>query len=155
MADGEKELERDGILRQVGGSSARHAALLPTRTVQCHAANLMPLANGDLACVWFAGTQEGLSDISVHISLLSKGSERWTEARSEQNPILFPAPDGRLELVAAGRDDRRKHVVDVASGELGDPTGLRARCGAAVEQVVPGLRAEQADCSGCLLSVHR
>jgi hypothetical protein len=67
-----------------------------------------------------------------------------------------PTPgDGTLVLVAAGRDDRRRHVVDVTAGELGDPTGLRARCGAAVEQVVPGLRAEQADCPGCLLSVHR
>ena len=54
-----------------------------------------------------------------------------------------------------GRDDRRRHVVDVVTGELGDPAGLRARCGAAVEQVVPGLRAEQADCPGCLLPVHR
>jgi hypothetical protein len=66
-----------------------------------------------------------------------------------------PSPDGTLALVAAGRDDRRRHVVDVVPGELGDPTGLRARCGAAVEQVVPGLRAEQADCPGCLLPVHR
>ena len=66
-----------------------------------------------------------------------------------------PAPEGTLALVAVGRDDRRRHVVDVVAGELGDPTGLRARCGAAVEQVVPGLRAEQADCPGCLLPVHR
>lgn len=66
-----------------------------------------------------------------------------------------PAPDGTLVLVAAGRDDRRRHVVDVATGELGDPAGLRARCGAAVEQVVPGLRAEQADCPGCRMSVRR
>ena len=66
-----------------------------------------------------------------------------------------PAPEGTLALVAVGRDDRRRHVVDVVTGELGDPTGLRARCGAAVEQVVPGLRAEQADCPGCLLPVHR
>jgi hypothetical protein len=66
-----------------------------------------------------------------------------------------PAPDGTLVLVATGRDDRRRHVVDVTSGELGDPTGLRARCGAGVEQVVPGLKVEQADCPGCLLSVHR
>ncbi|GAA4903873.1 hypothetical protein EV188_10482 [Actinomycetospora succinea] len=66
-----------------------------------------------------------------------------------------PSPDGTLTLVAAGRDDRRRHVVDVTTGELGDPAGLRARCGAAVEQVVPGLRAEQADCPGCRMSVHR
>jgi hypothetical protein len=66
-----------------------------------------------------------------------------------------PAPERTLALVAVGREDRRRHVVDVVTGELGDPTGLRARCGAAVEQVVPGLRAEQADCPGCLLPVHR
>ncbi len=70
-------------------------------------------------------------------------------------PAPVPVPDGRLELVATGREDRRRHVVDVTSGELGDPTGLRARCGAPVEQVVPGLRANQADCPGCVLSVHR
>ncbi|MDD7937653.1 hypothetical protein PHK61_04365 [Actinomycetospora lutea] len=66
-----------------------------------------------------------------------------------------PSPDGTLTLVAAGRDDRRRHVVDVTTGELGDPAGLRARCGAAVEQIVPGMRPEQADCPGCHLSVHR
>jgi len=66
-----------------------------------------------------------------------------------------PDPAGRLAFVAVGRDDRRRHVVDVTSGEPGDPTGLRARCGAAVEKVVPGLRVEQADCPGCVLPVHR
>jgi hypothetical protein len=59
-----------------------------------------------------------------------------------------PTP-GRTVVVATGRDDQRRHVVDVAWGEFGDPTGLRARCGAAVEGIVPGLRAEQADCPGC------
>jgi hypothetical protein len=59
-----------------------------------------------------------------------------------------PTP-GRTVLVAAGREDRRRHVVEVAWGEVGDPTGLRALCGAAVEAVVPGLRAEQADCPEC------
>lgn len=59
-----------------------------------------------------------------------------------------PTP-GRTALVATGREDRRRHVVEVAWGEFGDPTGLRARCGAAVEAVVPGLRAEQADCPVC------
>lgn len=59
-----------------------------------------------------------------------------------------PTP-GHTALVATGRDDRRRHVVEVAWGEVGDPTGLRARCGAAIESVVPGLRADQADCPVC------
>jgi hypothetical protein len=59
-----------------------------------------------------------------------------------------PTP-GRSVLVATGREDDRHHVVDVAWGEFGDPTGLRARCGAAVQAVVPGLQAEQADCPVC------
>jgi hypothetical protein len=59
-----------------------------------------------------------------------------------------PTP-GRTVLVAAGREDRRRHVVEVAWGEVGDPTGLRALCGAAVEAIVPGLGAEQADCPEC------
>lgn len=78
---------------------------LPAPTVQCHAANLMPLADGTLGCVWFGGTQEGVADIKVWFSRLEHG--RWSEPvrlsddaeRSEQNPILFPAPDGTLWLL--------------------------------------------------------
>jgi predicted neuraminidase len=75
--------------------------------VQNHAANLMPLGNSDLGCVWFGGTQEGMADISVYFSRLARGSTRWSPAeklsddpaRSEQNPVLFPAPDGALWLI--------------------------------------------------------
>ncbi len=70
-------------------------------------------------------------------------------------PDDVPRPDGGLTVVATSPDDRRRHVVEIASGELGDPTGLRARCGAAVEQVVPGLGADRADCPGCRLDVLR
>ncbi|NMO92500.1 hypothetical protein [Actinomycetospora sp. TBRC 11914] len=59
-----------------------------------------------------------------------------------------PTP-GRTTLVAAGRDDRYRHVVEVAWGDAVDPQGLRAWCGAAVEAVVPGLGADQADCPDC------
>lgn len=62
-----------------------------------------------------------------------------------------PGPDGRLALAATGREDRRRHVVDVSPGELGDPGALRARCGAPVDGVVPGLSASRADCPVCLL----
>ena len=93
-----------------GGTDAGLAAGLvaddlPAPAVQCHAANLMPLADGSLGCVWFGGTQEGVADISVWFSRQRDG--RWSAPvrlsddaeRSEQNPILFPAPDGALWLL--------------------------------------------------------
>jgi predicted neuraminidase len=48
-----------------------------------------------------------VSDISVHFSRLEPGADRWSAAqrlsddptRSEQNPLLFQAPDGRLWLL--------------------------------------------------------
>ena len=63
-------------------------------------------------------------------------------------PPSRPGTDG-LVLVAAGREDRWRHVVDVPIGEAGDPEGLRARCGAAVSGVVPGLGPASADCPVC------
>lgn len=74
---------------------------IPASTVQVHASNLLQLPNGDLLCVWFGGSQEGLSDICIHISRLRNGARIWTEPqtisddqyRSEQNPVLFLNPD--------------------------------------------------------------
>ena len=96
-----------GVLHPRPDDPARIEADLPAPCVQSHAANLMPLADGDLGCVWFGGTQEGIADISIFFSRLRRGSTTWSEptrlsddaTRSEQNPILFPAPDGRLWLI--------------------------------------------------------
>jgi predicted neuraminidase len=96
-----------GVIRPAEDDTARLDAYLPSPCVQNHAANVMPLPDGDLGCVWFGGTQEGIPDISVYFSRLAAGGTRWTEptrlsddpTRSEQNPILFPAPDGRLWLL--------------------------------------------------------
>ena len=95
------------IVRPVPSDPARLEAYLPSSCVQNHAANIMPLHGGDLGCVWFGGTQEGIPDISVYFSRLPAGQDRWLATvrlsddltRSEQNPILFPAPDGRLWLL--------------------------------------------------------
>jgi predicted neuraminidase len=100
-------LDLSGRLVPAADDPARLEAFLPSSSVQNHAANLMPFANGDLACVWFGGTQEGVSDISAYFSRLAAGSDAWTPAvklsddptRSEQNPVLFPAPDGTLWLL--------------------------------------------------------
>jgi predicted neuraminidase len=95
----------DGVVRRRPDGLAE--AFLPTRTVQSHAANLAVLPGGDLGCVWFGGTQEGVADISVWFSRLPFGELRWTgpvrlsgdATRSEQNPVLFPAPTGDLWLL--------------------------------------------------------
>jgi len=96
-----------GILYHPVENIARTEAYLPTECPQNHASNIMPLANGDLLCVWFGGTQEGIADISIYLSRLNYGESTWTTpvklsedaTRSEQNPILFLAPDGKLWLL--------------------------------------------------------
>ncbi|WP_439499761.1 sialidase family protein [Bosea sp. (in: a-proteobacteria)] len=99
--------ERSGALHPRDGDPARIEAYLPSPCVQNHAANIAVLGNGDLATVWFGGTQEGIPDISVYFSRLPKGTEAWTTpeklsndpARSEQNPVLFTTPKGELWLI--------------------------------------------------------
>jgi predicted neuraminidase len=100
----------DGVVRVRDEATFPHAfptALLPTPTVQCHAANLAWLPGGDLACVWFGGTQEGVADISAYLSVLPAGSDTWRDpvrlsddpTRSEQNPVLFVATDAEVWLL--------------------------------------------------------
>jgi predicted neuraminidase len=111
-----EDIRRDGILAPHPQDAARLQAMLPTDRPQNHASNLLPLPDGDVLCAWFAGTQEGVADISIFLSRLPAGGDRWTPAvplsddpdRSEQNPILFLA-DGTLWLIwtaqASGNQD--------------------------------------------------
>ncbi|RCV48617.1 sialidase family protein, partial [Marinitenerispora sediminis] len=100
-------LPTDGVLRPRAGDPGRADAYLPAPAVQNHAANLAELPGGDLGCVWFGGTQEGVSDIGVWFSRLPRGADTWTEpvalsddrTRSEQNPVLFAPPSGGLWLL--------------------------------------------------------
>ena len=97
----------NGLLQKHSEDPARQFADLPSSCVQAHAANLMVLKDGALGCVWFGGSMEGKSDISVYMSRLEPGSNQWSAPvqlsndpeRSEQNPILFPVPDGSLWLL--------------------------------------------------------
>lgn len=85
----------------------RTEAFLPSPTVQNHAANLSLLPDGTLTCVWFGGTMEGMGDISIYMSRLAPGSDTWSAPqkmsddpqKSEQNPMLFNAPDGKVWLL--------------------------------------------------------
>jgi len=95
----------DGKVR--AAAPGRWDAFLPSPTVQNHAANLSLLPDGTLACVWFGGTMEGMGDISIYMSRLLPGSDVWSApekmsddpTKSEQNPMLFNAPDGKVWLL--------------------------------------------------------
>ncbi|WP_128374421.1 sialidase family protein [Streptomyces cavernae] len=111
----------DGVVRPLAGQRGRWEARLTAPAVQNHAANLTVLPGGDLACVWFAGTLEGVADISVWFSRLAADSEVWTDpvrlsadpTRSEQNPLLFPAPSGELWLLHTAQLGGRQETAEV------------------------------------------
>jgi predicted neuraminidase len=107
MPDSTGLIERPEALSPAPGDPARIEAFIPTPCVQNHASFIAPLPGGDLGCVWFGGTQEGIPDISVYFARLAPGATRWSDpvklsddpTRSEQNPLLFSAPDGTLWLL--------------------------------------------------------
>ncbi|WP_128255682.1 sialidase family protein [Falsirhodobacter deserti] len=98
------EAAMDGRIRPV--SAARAEGFLPSPMIQNHAAFLTFLPDGALLCAWFGGTLEGKSDISIHASVLPAGADQWGPVRklshdpdhSEQNPVIFHAPEGDLWL---------------------------------------------------------
>jgi predicted neuraminidase len=112
----------------------RIEAFIPPMGHENHAANMVELSNGDLVCVWFAGSMEGISDVKIAMSRLPAGEARWTQPtwvsgdpqRSEQNPLLFPTPDGKLWLLYTAQLTRggtreewaRKMAAGEASGDF-------------------------------------
>ncbi len=128
---------RDGLVHAQGNPQGVISAMLPSECPQNHAANLLPLPDGDVLCVWFGGTQEGIADISVWCSRLPAGSDQWSRARklsddssrSEQNPVLFLDPDKVLWLLwtaqISGNQDtavvrfRQSHDLGETWGEIG------------------------------------
>ncbi|HEX5481492.1 MAG TPA: sialidase family protein [Terriglobia bacterium] len=95
----------DGVVRPSRFEGAKRA-YLPIIVNSNHASNLLGLPNGDLLCFWFPGTWEGRSGVSIAMSRLDHGSNRWTlpvilshhPGWSDQNPVPFRAPNGRLWL---------------------------------------------------------
>jgi predicted neuraminidase len=70
----------------------------------CHAATLTETSSGDLLCAWFAGTQEGDSDVAIWLSMFENG--QWSPpqkiAQEENvpcwNPVLFTLPSNEILL---------------------------------------------------------
>lgn len=89
------------------GPTGLAEAYLPSPMVQNHAAFIERFDDGTLACLWFGGTLEGKSDISIYASTLTPDAASWSEAmrlsddpdRSEQNPVLTRNAAGQWLLV--------------------------------------------------------
>ncbi|MBP0969273.1 MAG: exo-alpha-sialidase [Oscillospiraceae bacterium] len=90
-------------------------AFLPTGGFNtAHGPGLLEAENGDLLCVWFAGTFEGNADVSIVCARLPKGSGKWEAPvrvshdpeRSEQNPSLFQHPNGEIWALYTAQLDR-------------------------------------------------
>jgi predicted neuraminidase len=142
----EDEMHPEEIARNMNGAlksvaSGRDEALLPSPMIQNHAAFLHRLVDGALVCAWFGGTLEGKSDISIFASVLTPGASTWgppqqlshDPAHSEQNPMLFAAPDGRLLLFhtsqpSGNQDECRIRMVEVLR-DAADPLVLAAEGG--------------------------
>ncbi|SMQ69123.1 Predicted neuraminidase (sialidase) [Devosia lucknowensis] len=131
MSPDEIAARMDGQLVQ--GVEGRSEAFLPSPMVQNHAAFIERLDDGTLACLWFGGSLEGKSDISIHASTLAPGATRWSEAvqlsddpdRSEQNPVLWRNGRGEWQLFhtaqPSGNQDEcllRARPVSLENGAL-------------------------------------
>lgn len=128
-----------GAVRMV--AAERHEAFLPSPMVQNHASFLHLMADGALICAWFGGSLEGKSDISIFASVLLPGSSRWgspqrlsfDHAHSEQNPVLFTAPDGRLWLFhtsqPSGNQDQCRIRIAEIRRDQNDATRLTSEAG--------------------------
>lgn len=88
------------------------AYTLPKSGIQSHASNLLSLANGDTLCVWFSGTEEGKSDVSIYLTRMDANKGKWnapqkmsdSPGRSDQNPMLFKAPNGDIWLMYTSQE---------------------------------------------------
>lgn len=97
-------------------------ALLPIKyEPDSHSANLLELDNGDVLCIWFSGSGEGNPDTNVLLSRLPAGANKWEEPievaadpeRSEQNPLVFQAPDGKLWLLHTSNEPHNQKTARI------------------------------------------
>lgn len=120
----------DGVVRASRFSGAQEA-YLPLIEASNHAANLLSLPDGDLLCFWFAGTWEGKSGVSIAMSRLDHGSDRWSlpvilsnhPGWSDQNPVPFLAPDGRVWLFHTSQQANKGQTTAIVYQLTSDDQG--------------------------------
>lgn len=109
-----QELLPDGVVFENTHMNTLEAFLPTGGFDTAHGPGLLEAENGDLICVWFAGSFEGNADIHIVSSRLPKGSDRWEPVvdvsndphRSEQNPSLFQHPNREIWALYTAQLDR-------------------------------------------------
>lgn len=121
----------NGIVAPLENDPKRSEGFIPILyEPDSHASNLLQLDNGDILCVWFNGSGEGNPDTNVVMSRLPAGSNQWTTPvelanhpeLTEQNPVLFQDPDGKLWLFhtqGEPHDQKKAHVMFRTSEDRG------------------------------------
>ena len=120
----------DGVVRPSRFPGAQEA-YLPIDEASNHAANLLSMPNGDLLCFWFAGTWEGKSGVSIAMSRLDHNSGRWSlpvilsnhPGWSDQNPVPFLAPDGRIWLFHTSQQANKGQTTAIVYQLTSDDQG--------------------------------
>lgn len=108
------ELQPDGVVYQNNHMHTLEAFLPTGGYATAHGPGLLEAENGDLLCVWFAGSFEGNADIHIVSSRLPKDGAAWEPVvdvsrdplRSEQNPSLFQNPNGEIWAIYTAQLDR-------------------------------------------------
>lgn len=76
---------------------------------ECHASTVLPLEDGRVLCVYFAGSHEGADDVGIWLSARENGA--WRRPRriakvndtAHWNPVIFAADDGIRVVFRVGR----------------------------------------------------
>lgn len=76
---------------------------------ECHASTVLPLEDGRMLCVYFAGSHEGADDVGIWLSARENGA--WRRPRriakvndtAHWNPVIFAADDGIRVVFRVGR----------------------------------------------------
>jgi predicted neuraminidase len=80
-----------------------------------HCSTLAEAPNGDLLCLWYAGSYESADDQALYLSRLPKGERAWTTPERvlhnpEQPPgnaVIYRTPDDKVGMVWGRMEQRR------------------------------------------------
>jgi predicted neuraminidase len=72
------------VTGQPNSQIVNQQTFLPKAAISAHAATAAILADGTVACAWFAGSREGAADVAVYLSLQQNGV--WSPPRAIATP---------------------------------------------------------------------